>query len=192
MIPPPPAELIRSGQVMLVRSAGLLGWIIRWVTGPWNHVALIDALEPNAPILLEAKDLHGVCSSSWAAWIAARTVQCLLILDIPNATSGERLNALTWAYQHVKKGTRYDVMQLLGIYLRHRLPFLTPTRTILDSKSKMICSEYAARAWESAGYSVAPSGIDVSILDPSMLETGTTLVPICTWGRETGWVHATV
>ena len=188
MIPPPPTHLLRSGQVILVRSGGVLGWLIRRVTGQWNHAAMLDAMEPQAPILLEARDLKGVAASGWTAWIAARTVQRLLVLDVPRMTDGERLNVLTWAYDHVNKGTRYDVLQLLGIYLRHRLPFLTPDRTLLDSETKMICSEYAARALASAGYDVTPDGIDVSITDPSMLESGGKLTPVCAWDIEAGWV----
>jgi hypothetical protein len=178
-----PAALLRPGQILLVRRRSLLGWWIRWVTGAQvNHSTLIYSADTQ--MCIGAEDLDGVRLLRLAQFLADPAVTGLVLLEVPGLMPEQRRAVQTWALDH--KGEAYDTLQLLGIYARHRVPFLTPSKLLLDSTDKMICSEFVVRAFQTIGVDLCPPGVCVGMVDPGMLHASPKLATVWEWWAEKG------
>ena len=164
-----PPEVPRPAAVLLVHRRGWIGALIRWVTAsPWNHAALIEgAKHGDEGTTIEAKDLSGVQHSTLRGYCEDPDVLGLAVYDRPDLTMAQRWAICEWADRH--NGARYDTKQLLGIYLRRRLPLLHRWRNRLDNPDRPICSELVGRAYEAAGVSLCPPGVQIGCLAPSHL-----------------------
>lgn len=188
MTRPSIAELLpiaQPGQVLLVRRRGFLGWLIRRVTrSEYSHSALIDRTESGVVVTVEAADLAGVKALRLNAHLEDPGVTGLLLRDAA-LTPSERAAVMKAAWLRVGRG--YDTLQLLSIYVRHRLPWLFGGRRALeanrlDQADRLICSELVTIAYqEGAGLSLAPEGVVTGNVDPGMLAVAPTLVDVWRW-----------
>lgn len=175
----PPEEVLKPARIVCVAKTGLLGWLIRKVTKQqWNHVGLLDPPD----FVLEAKDLHGTCVTKTADFFNAKGIYRIGIYEIQGLNWETKMSIMVEAYKMT--GQPYDVLQLLGIYFRHRLPFLTPDKVLLDSEKKMICSEFVLRACLKAGINLCPDGIAPGLVDPGMLVAHPRIKTVYLWHKE--------
>jgi hypothetical protein len=171
-----PVEKIRPAQVLLVHRKGLLSWFIRRVThSKWNHSALIEgARHGDTLYTIEAYDLQGVRHCALQDYCEDPEVRGLAIYDDPTLTMEER-----WAICEYAEGLNarpYDTLQLLGIYLRLRIPFLRPNQNRLDSTDALICSELVGRSYREVKRDLCPPGVGMGCLAPGDLPQRLTLV----------------
>lgn len=175
-----PPEILRPASVLLVHRRGWIGAAIRWVTrSEWNHAALIvGARFAEDPWTIEAHDLEGVRHCTIREYTEDPAVLGLAVHDQPlwrsDLTIHERDTIVEWA--EARNGAAYDTAQLLGIYLRHRLPWASLDQNRLDDAGRMICSELVGRAYAAAGISLCPPGVGLGCLAPGHLAE--TLEPV--------------
>jgi hypothetical protein len=168
-----PPEILRPASVLLVHRRGALGAAIRWVTrSPWNHSALIvGARFGEAPWTIEAHDLEGVRHCTLRDYTEDPAVLGLAVYDRPvlrpDLTIAQRNTIVEWA--EARNGAAYDTRQLLGIYLRHRIPGCSLAENRLDDAGRMICSELVGRAYAAAGLNLCPRGVGLGCLAPGHL-----------------------
>lgn len=164
-----PPEILRPAAVLLVHRRGWIGAAIRWVTrSPWNHSALIEgALHGDEAWTIEAHDLEGVRHCRIADYEQDPAVRGLAVYDRPDLRMPARYLICEWAES--KNGAPYDTAQLLGIYARCRIPWLSQERNSLDAEGRLICSELVGRAYLKAGVDLCPPGIGLGCLAPGHL-----------------------
>lgn len=164
-----PPDVLRPASVLLVHRRSWLGAAIRWVTrSPWNHAALLEgARHGDECWTIEAADLDGVRHRRITDYEQDPTVRALAVYEWPGLTGAQRLAILEWA--EARNGAKYDTRQLLGIYLRARLPGLSRARNRLDDAGRMICSELVGRALAAAGCDPCPPGVGLGCLTPGDL-----------------------
>jgi hypothetical protein len=175
---PSVAELlpkIRPAQVLLVRREGLAGWLIRRVTrSEYSHVALLDRTASGIVVTVEAADFDGVKALRLESYLEDERVTGLQIRDRATLTDDERSAIMRAAWLQV--GSRYDALQLVGIYARWRLPWLFGGRrralsqNRLDARDRKICSELVTIAYHAgAGVCLAPDGVALGHVVPGHL-----------------------
>ena len=171
-----PPEVLRPASVLLVHRRGWIGTAIRWVTwSGWNHAALIEgARHGDAVLTIEAHDLDGVRHCSLDDYLRDPAVRGLAIYERPGLTIQQTRIILEWA--EARNGASYDALQLLGIYLRCRIPWIGRDGNRLDACDRMICSELVGRAFDAAGVNVCPPGVGLGCLTPADLTRTLTLV----------------
>lgn len=164
-----PPEILRPASVLLVHRRGWLGAGIRWVTrSTWNHAALIvGAKFCEVPWTIEAHDLEGVRHCTMQEYTEDPDVRGLAVYAWPDLADCLRDTIVDWA--EARNGAAYDTAQLLGIYLRHRIPGLGRMRNVLDDQGRMICSELVGRAYDAAGLDICPPGVGLGCLTPGDL-----------------------
>ena len=164
-----PPEILRPGTVLLVHRRSWLGALIRWVTwSDWNHSALIEgALHGDQVLLIEAHDLEGVKHCTIEGYTEDPAVRGLAVYEWPGLTIAQIQAICECAEAH--NGMPYDTLQLVGIYLRARLPWVGKTRNRLDRADRMICSELVGRAYLAAGINLCPPGVGIGCLSPGHL-----------------------
>ena len=175
------------GQVLLVRRRGLVGWLIRRVTrSAWNHAALVDQTQSGVWVTVEASDNNRVTARLLTTHLHDQTVTGLLLRDSSLLTFQDRQRIMEAAWLQV--GRRYDTLQLAGIYLRRRLPWLfggsrcALAENRLDSRDRLICSELVTVAYlKGAGMRLAPEGVAVGNVDPGHLATTAKLFTVWSW-----------
>ena len=179
--------LLESGQVLLIARRGWLGWLIRRVTrSSFSHSALIGKTEEGIIFTVEAADAEGVKALRFERYLEDAGVTRLLLRDSTVLTPWERGAIMRAAWLRV--GARYDMMQLVGIWFRRRLPWLfggkkkALAENRLDSKGAYICSELVSVAYlEGAKINLAPAHVAVGNIDPGMLARSIKLVDVWSW-----------
>jgi hypothetical protein len=179
--------LLQPGQVLLVRRRGPIGALIRRVTGgDYNHVALVDVTAQGILITVEASDLDGVQAKRFEAYLEDESVEGLLLRDRPALTPLERAAIMRTAWLRV--GARYDTLQLVGIYTRHRLPWMFggPVHALdqnrLDDRDRLICSELVSLAYfHGAGMFLAPPSVSMGMVDPAHIQRSGALTDVWSW-----------
>lgn len=178
MRPEIPYQLLRPAQLLLVRRKGWLGWFIRRVTDSRvNHVTMITRADEPA-LTIGSEDARGVTILPLQTFFEDDAVTGLVLMD-DDLDDAQRQKVLAWAVTH--HGDHYDFLQLVGIYARHRLPWLTPDQMLLDSTDKMICSEYVTRARLEVGRDLRPEGVCTGMVDPGMIHASLALTVIWQW-----------
>ena len=174
----PPDEVLRPARIVCVAKKSLLGCLIRYVTGgPWNHCGLLDP-----PVfVLEAKDLNGTTATKQEVFFDQKDIYKLGIYEVSNMNWESKMTTMAEAWKMQSKP--YDTLQLLGIYLHKRFPFLTPHRMILDSEEKLICSEFILRAFEKAGINLIPENVHPGLVDPNMLVSHPRIKLVYLWTK---------
>lgn len=121
-------DKLNPGDVILYKSYGIIGRTISFITrSPYSHVALaVDedtVLESDRFINTRLSDIH-----------SRKVVHH--VYRVNGITEEQQRNAVNYAMETI--GTKYDYLQILGLFFRYvfRLKYLT-----FNSYNKFICSE---------------------------------------------------
>lgn len=149
----------KPGDIILCHSSGILGKLIRIgerirdprKSAKWNHAAVV--LDNNGSIMEALK--HGISLGNISAYPDHEVIS-------NNFTQPQVEDLLRYA--KAMQGVPYGYLTIISIALDLLLPFIAHFR----SGKTLICSEFAAKTWEHAGW-ICPK-IDTSHVMPSDLD----------------------
>lgn len=156
---------MRIGDLIFVRSTGLVPWLIRKTTGgTYNHAML----SLGADAFVSADMGRGVRIAKLADYPGARFAFCRVV----TASDLQAKSAAAWAEQQT--GKKYDAVGLAGVWLRFAVRALERRGFVsFWGKSKIadqagyFCSELVAEAYHRQGVDICP--LDPTYVSPTDL-----------------------
>lgn len=143
---------MRVGDLIFIRSSGLVPWAIRQITGGnYNHVML----NLGADRYISADQGWGVHYAKLGDYSNAKFAFCRVV----SASDLQAKNAAAWAEQQA--GRQYDSLGLMGIWLRfavrswERAGFVSFWgKNQIANQNAFFCSELVAEAYLRQGHDV--------------------------------------
>jgi len=145
------AGQLAPGDFILVRSNGVVGWLIRAITrSPVNHAAIVR----DDDTVLEAR-AKGAVFTAWSKYASRFGKDAVGTARLP-LTEAQRAKVPAVADQ--LEGTPYGFLDLLSVGLLQYHIRLSPLRTIVARQDRAICSQLVDEFLQRLGFSIYDDG----------------------------------
>jgi hypothetical protein len=144
-------QQLAPGDFILVRSGGVVGWLIRAITrSPVNHAAIVR----DDDTVLEARS-RGAVFTNWKKYASRVGVDVVGTARLP-LTSEQRARVPEVAEQ--LEGIPYSFLDLLSVGALQYHVRIWPLRAIVARENRAICSQLVDEFLQRLGFSIYSDG----------------------------------